>query len=40
MGTLMEEVLAGMKDRLASMKVALEIEDEDLVLSCDQRVDA
>ena len=38
-GTLMEEILAGLKDRLASMKVALEIEDEDLVLSCDRAVD-
>ncbi len=37
-GTLMEEILAGLKDRLASMKVALEIEDEDLVLSCDRQL--
>ena len=35
-GTLVEEVLASLKDRLASMKVAVEIEDEDLVLSCDR----
>ena len=37
-GTLMEEILAGLKDRLASMKVALEIEDEELVLSCDRQL--
>ena len=36
--TLMEEILAGLKERLASMKVALEIEDEDLVLNCDRRL--
>ncbi len=37
-GTLIEEVLAGLKDRLASTKVVMEIEDEDLVLSCDQQL--
>ncbi len=37
-GSLIEEVLAGPKDRLASMKVAVEIEDENLVLSCDRRL--
>jgi two-component system sensor histidine kinase KdpD len=37
-GTLMEEILAGLKERLASMKVAVEIEDEDLVLSCDREL--
>jgi two-component system sensor histidine kinase KdpD len=37
-GSLIEEVLAGLKDRLASMKVAVEIEDENLVLSCDRRL--
>jgi two-component system sensor histidine kinase KdpD len=37
-GTLIEEVLAGLKDRLASMKVAVEIEDEDLVLRCDRQL--
>lgn len=37
-GTLIEEVVAGLKDRLASMKVAIEIEDENLVLSCDQQL--
>ncbi len=35
---LVEEVLAGLKDRLASMKVALEIADEELVLSCDREL--
>jgi two-component system sensor histidine kinase KdpD len=37
-GTLMEEILAGLKERLASMKVAVEIEDEGLVLSCDREL--
>jgi two-component system, OmpR family, sensor histidine kinase KdpD len=37
-GTLVEEVLAALKDRLASMKVAVEIEDENLVLSCDREL--
>jgi two-component system, OmpR family, sensor histidine kinase KdpD len=37
-GSLIEEVLAGLKDRLASMKAAVEIEDENLVLSCDPRL--
>ncbi len=37
-GTLVEEVLAALKDRLASMKVAIEIEDDGLVLSCDQQL--
>ncbi len=37
-GSLIEEVLAGLKDRLASMKAAVEIEDENLVLSCDRRL--
>ncbi len=37
-GTLVEEVLAGLKDRLASMKVAVEIGDEELVLSCDHEL--
>ena len=37
-GTLIEEILAGLKDRLASMKVAVDIEDEDLVLRCDRQL--
>lgn len=37
-GSLVEEVLAALKDRLASMKVAVEIEDEDLALSCDHEL--
>ncbi len=37
-GTLIEEVVAALKDRLASMKVAIEIQDESLVLSCDQQL--
>ena len=37
-GSLIEEVLAGLKDRLASMKVTVEIEQEDLVLSCDHEL--
>ena len=37
-GTMIEEVVATLKDRLASMKVAIEVEDESLVLSCDQQL--
>ncbi|MGC9223585.1 MAG: ATP-binding protein [Terracidiphilus sp.] len=37
-GTLVEEVVGSLKDRLASMKVAIEIEDEDLALSCDRQL--
>jgi len=37
-GTLVEEVVSSLKDRLASMKVAMEIEDEDLMLSCDRQL--
>jgi two-component system sensor histidine kinase KdpD len=37
-GTLVEEVVAALKDRLASMKVAIQIADENLVLSCDQEL--
>jgi two-component system sensor histidine kinase KdpD len=37
-GTLMEEVLAGLKDRLASMKVALEIDDENQMINCDRQL--
>jgi two-component system sensor histidine kinase KdpD len=37
-GTLIEEVLAGLKDRLASVKVAVEMQDEDAMLSCDQQL--
>ncbi len=36
-GTLIEEVVVVLKDRLASMKVAVEIEDDDMVLRCDQQ---
>ncbi len=37
-GTLIEEVLAALKDRLASVKVVVEIEDESLALSCDREL--
>jgi two-component system sensor histidine kinase KdpD len=37
-GTLVEEVVGSLKERLASMRVAIEIEDEDLVLSCDRQL--
>jgi two-component system sensor histidine kinase KdpD len=37
-GPLIDEVLASLKDRLASMKVAVELEDEDLVLYCDREL--
>jgi two-component system sensor histidine kinase KdpD len=35
-GALIEEVLASLKDRLASMKVSLELADDDMVLCCDR----
>lgn len=37
-GTLVEEVLETLKDRLASMKTAIEIGDEGLRLSCDREL--
>jgi len=37
-GTLIEDVLGSLKDRLASMKVAVEIEDRELELSCDRKL--
>ncbi|MDR3725669.1 MAG: ATP-binding protein [Terracidiphilus sp.] len=37
-GALIDEVLASLKDRLASMKVAIDLEDEDLVLYCDRQL--
>jgi two-component system, OmpR family, sensor histidine kinase KdpD len=36
--TLIEEVLATLRDRLAAMKVAVDIGDEGLVLSCDREL--
>ncbi len=35
---LIEEVVASLRDRLASMKVAIELEDEDLVVCCDRQL--
>ena len=37
-GTLIEEVVGSLKDRLASMKVVVEIDDESLILSCDRQL--
>jgi two-component system, OmpR family, sensor histidine kinase KdpD len=37
-GSLIEEVLASLKDRLATMKVTVDLEDEDLVLCCDRQL--
>ena len=37
-GSLIEEVVASLRDRLASMKVAIDLEDEDLVLCCDRQL--
>jgi two-component system sensor histidine kinase KdpD len=37
-GTLVEEVVGSLKDRLASMKVAIEIGDEDLAMRCDRQL--
>ncbi len=36
--SLIEEVVTSLGDRLASMKVAIEVEDDDLVLSCDRQL--
>jgi two-component system, OmpR family, sensor histidine kinase KdpD len=35
---MIEEVLAGMKERLASMKVSVALEDEGLMLCCDRQL--
>jgi two-component system sensor histidine kinase KdpD len=37
-GPMIEEVLASLKDRLASMKVVVELEDEDLIVFCDRQL--
>jgi two-component system, OmpR family, sensor histidine kinase KdpD len=37
-GSLMEETLGGLKDRLASVKVAVAIDDDELVMSCDRQL--
>jgi len=36
--SLIEEVVASLADRLATMKVAIRLEDDDLVLSCDRQL--
>jgi two-component system sensor histidine kinase KdpD len=35
---LVEEVLASLRERLASMKVEIDLEEEDLVLCCDRQL--
>lgn len=37
-GSLIEEVVAGLSDRLASMKVVISLPDEGLVLTCDRQL--
>ncbi len=37
-GSLVDEVLMGLKDRLASAQIAVELENEDLVTLCDRRL--
>jgi two-component system sensor histidine kinase KdpD len=37
-GSLIEEVVAGLSDRLASMKVAINLPDEGLILTCDRQL--
>jgi two-component system, OmpR family, sensor histidine kinase KdpD len=37
-GSIIEEVLASLKERLASMKVSVEMEDEGLKLCCDRQL--
>jgi len=36
--SLMEEVVASLRDRLASMKVVIDIQDDNLVLCCDRQL--
>jgi two-component system sensor histidine kinase KdpD len=36
--SLIEEVVASLADRLATMKVAIRLEDDDLVLNCDRQL--
>jgi two-component system sensor histidine kinase KdpD len=37
-GALVEEVVASLRDRLASMKVSIHMQDENLVLCCDRQL--
>jgi two-component system sensor histidine kinase KdpD len=37
-GPMIEEVVDSLRDRLASMKVAIKLDDEDLVLCCDREL--
>jgi two-component system sensor histidine kinase KdpD len=37
-GSLIEEVVAGLSDRLASMKVVIDLQDDNLNLSCDRQL--
>jgi two-component system sensor histidine kinase KdpD len=37
-GPMIEEVLASLKDRLATMKVAVDLSDDELVLLCDRQL--
>ena len=37
-GPMIEEVLTSLKDRLASMKVAIDLDEEDRVLCCDRQL--
>jgi two-component system sensor histidine kinase KdpD len=38
LGSLLEEVMTGLKDRLASMKVSILVEDEELAICCDRQL--
>src|SRR6202035_2180656 len=37
-GSLIEEIVTSLKDRLASMKVVIELERDDLILCCDRQL--
>jgi two-component system, OmpR family, sensor histidine kinase KdpD len=37
-GSLIEEVVDSLRDRLASMKVVIELEDENLTVCCDRQM--
>jgi two-component system sensor histidine kinase KdpD len=38
LGSLLEEVMTGLKDRLASMKVSILVENEELAICCDRQL--
>jgi len=37
-GAMVDEVMASLRDRLASMKVSIELQDENMILCCDRQL--